>query len=321
MSAARRRSSIDRRPRREPSSPMFTVVALPDTQKYSQSFPEVFTCQTRWIKEHRDEHNIVYVVHEGDIVQHSESEVEWSAANASMSLLDGVVPYTFSVGNHDMANGGDTDDRETSVNVFNSYFPVGRYCSEAWYGGSMDGGNENCFAFFEACGMRFMVISLEMAPRDEVLRWGNEVVSAHSDRRVIVATHIYMNAGDARVGKDSPWDPRGYRIAQAEGNDGDDIWRKLVSLHPNIFLVLSGHIGESGVGRLTSMGEPGNSVHQLVANYQKQPNGGNGWLRLMRFLPAESRISVSTFSPYLDAFKLDAANGFELDYPMPSGLT
>ena len=133
-------------------------------------------------------------------------------------------------------------------------------------------------------------------------------------------THIYMGAGDARVGKGSLWDPRGYRIAKADGNDGDDVWRRLVSLHPNIFLVLSGHIGEPGVGRLTSRGEWGNSVHQLVANYQKLPNGGDGWLRLMRFLPVESSISVSTYSPYLDNFKLDAANSFELDYPMLSGF-
>ena len=46
----------------------FTVVALPDTQFYSESYPATFKAQTQWIVDNRVAENIVYVAHEGDIV-------------------------------------------------------------------------------------------------------------------------------------------------------------------------------------------------------------------------------------------------------------
>jgi len=45
-------------------------------------------------------------------------------------------------------------------------------------------------------------------------------------------------------------------------------------------------------------------------------NGGNGYLRIMRFSPANNKIFVETYSPMLEAYLTDAANEFELDYDM-----
>ena len=41
---------------------------MPDTQHYSESFPAIFTSQTQWIVDNKDARNIVFVTHEGDIV-------------------------------------------------------------------------------------------------------------------------------------------------------------------------------------------------------------------------------------------------------------
>jgi hypothetical protein len=78
---------------RKAVAPEFTIIALPDTQHYSEQFPAVFTSQTRWIVDNKVARNIVFVTHEGDVVQNYNLTSEWQAANASMSLLDGVVPY------------------------------------------------------------------------------------------------------------------------------------------------------------------------------------------------------------------------------------
>src|SRR4029079_1748115 len=78
----------------------FTLVALPDTQYYSAGYPSTFTSQTQWILNNRLSKNIVYVLHEGDLVD-SDSAVQWSNANNSLSLLDGIVPYALVPGNHD----------------------------------------------------------------------------------------------------------------------------------------------------------------------------------------------------------------------------
>jgi len=50
--------------------------------------------------------------------------------------------------------------------------------------------------------------------------------------------------------------------------------------------------------------------------------GGEGaWLRIMKFVPAENKIYVSTFSPTRDAFLNDPENMFELHYDMSEAAT
>src|SRR6185436_1311861 len=44
--------------------------------------------------------------------------------------------------------------------------------------------------------------------------------------------------------------------------------------------------------------------------------GGNGWLRLMKFSPANNTISVKTYSPTLNQYETDANSQFTLSYNM-----
>lgn len=72
----------------------FTVVLLPDTQFYSEKYPDAYVAQTLWIRQRRKDDNIKFVIHLGDIVQTSTQKPEWENANRAMQLLDGVVPYS-----------------------------------------------------------------------------------------------------------------------------------------------------------------------------------------------------------------------------------
>ena len=49
----------------------FSLVLLPDTQNYTREIygatRDIFTAQTQWIVDHKDELNIAFVLHEGDI--------------------------------------------------------------------------------------------------------------------------------------------------------------------------------------------------------------------------------------------------------------
>ena len=69
---------------------------------------------------------------------------------------------------------------------------------------------------------------------------------------------------------------------------------ELVSKHENFELVFSGHIGGDGTGRMTSVGDAGNVVHQMLIDTQFEENGGNGWFRLVEFLNDKPR---SVFAP------------------------
>ena len=165
---------------------------------------------------------------------------------------------------------------------------------------------DNNYCFLEAAGMKFRVISLEFAPRDETLEWAAEVARKHADHRIIVATHCYMrpNGRDTRCATD-------YKV---EGNSGEQMWRKLIRKQPNIFLVASGHV--LGVGLQESTNDAGGKVIEMLTDYQGLPNGGDGWLRTLRFVPAENKIYVKAYSPLLKETKEDAKHTFTLDYEM-----
>ena len=45
---------------------------------------------------------IELAIHIDDIVNERDSHSQWTTAKNSMKLLDGVVPYVFSAGNHDV---------------------------------------------------------------------------------------------------------------------------------------------------------------------------------------------------------------------------
>ena len=87
----------------------FSIIVLPDTQYYSESYPWIFENQTNWTKENKESLNIVFVTHLGDIVDHWWEVDEYENANSSLRILDEVVPYGVLPGNHDGAEeGGET---------------------------------------------------------------------------------------------------------------------------------------------------------------------------------------------------------------------
>ena len=93
-------------------------------------------------------------------------------------------------------------------------------------------------------------------------------------------------------------------------NDAQEMWDKLIAKQPTIRFVLCGHMHAQA--RLTSERAAGPPVHQLLADYQAEPLGGGGYLRLLTFQP-DGRVSVRTYSPYYDQYRTEEENDFVLD--------
>lgn len=299
----------------------FTIAVLPDTQFYCDTrlklsakwgngdLRRYFFSQTEWVRDNQERLNIAFLVHEGDIVQADAAE-EWEIARKAMCILDGKVPYCMCLGNHDM--GFEKADNQYGGNIgvnrntlFNDYFPRNKFAQRREFGGTYHPErHDNSWYHFEAAGMKFLVISLECKPRDEVLTWANEVVSEHPEHRVIVLTHAYMNARKSR-------NTGGMTAA---GNTGEQTWKKLVSKHKNIFMVLCGH--HAGEAVRTDAGDHGNPVHQILSDYQHLNHGGESWLRYMVFKPSINKISIYTYNPTLDQFREGSSSRFDLDYSM-----
>jgi len=161
---------------------------------------------------------------------------------------------------------------------------------------------------------------LEFGPRDVVLTWANEVVAAHPERRVIVLTHAHLYPDDTLQG--AP-EHQGNPTANGRQNNGTHVWEKLLRRHANIAFVFNGHSvilpnagvpgQEDQVGRLVGVGDAGNRIFQIAADYQSRPLGGGGFMRIVRFFPDRDAFSVHTYSPYLEQHLTDEPNQFEYD--------
>lgn len=300
----------------------WTLAILPDTQVYSRAYPQHYEAQTRWIVDHAKSHNIKYVLHEGDITDNNVTE-QWDNAAKAMKLLDGKVPYAIVPGNHDYGPNGNSADR-TTMFTEERYFGVGSPNSQQpSLGGFFEpDSTTNSYHTFEANGRKWLVIGLEWAPRDEVVAWADKIATAHPDHAIILVTHAYMYNDDTRYdwatkGSKQSWNPHKYGVAKLAGetvNDGEELWRKLVSKHPNFRFVFNGHVLKDGTGRLTSTGQHGNTVHQILANYQFKKEGGQGDMRLLEFLQDGKTVEVRTYSPVLDRYDTAEDQEFKLEY-------
>ncbi|MHC4180046.1 MAG: metallophosphoesterase, partial [Planctomycetota bacterium] len=295
----------------------FTIVLLPDTQRYSQTYPDLYAAQTQWIKDNRNSHNIQYVLHLGDIVNNNNA-AQWNNAKAAMSILDEFVPYAMAPGNHDYSS-----NRSTMFNLDTYFGPNSAYVTEQpTFGGVYETGKtDNSYHTFSAGGTDWLVLALEFGPRDDVVDWANQVVADHPDHQAMLVTHAYMYYTEVRYdwatyGTAQSWNPHNYSsMANLPGgvNDGQELWDDLVSQHENFAFTFNGHVLSDGTGYLGSLGAGGNVVHQMLANYQMITSGGNGYMRLLEFLPDGETVQVRTYSPVTDAYDDDFDQHFTLN--------
>lgn len=293
-----------------PAQGEFCLIAVPDTQRYAAYFPEIFLAQFRWIRDSLRALNVKYVVHVGDVVEQNEDE-EWRVADDAFKLLDGLVPYTVVPGNHDLDRAALKAGLRATTR-FNAVFSPKRFAGRRWYGGHKGVTGDNSFGYFEADGRQFVVLGLEYGPTDETLAWARSLVSNFDNLKVILVTHCYMYDDDTRVGAGDKYNPR---EQFPEWNDGEQIWDKLVRKNAAFVMVLSGHIKGDGTGMLVSSTDEGSPVLQMLSNYQFLPHGGEGWLRILKFLPREGKLEVYTYSPWLDRFREEPDQHFTASVP------
>jgi hypothetical protein len=267
----------------------FTVIVLPDTQNESQYYPAVFNSQTQWIVNNQDTSNIVFVTHVGDIVNNCSSTTEWNNADAAMDLLDPAeTPYSVLPGNHDIGTGS----------LYETYFGVSRFSSKSWYGGHYGSDNFNNYSLFSAGGMDFIVINLQYSSTSAMLDWADALLKTYSARRGIVVQHDILNINNS-------WYNQAPYTALKD--------------NPNLFLMLCGHMhsASDGAAYRAELGDDGHTIHIMLADYQDYPNGGNGYLRILRFSPADDNIYATTYSPYTSTSITTSPDQMEMGYDMP----
>lgn len=290
----------------------FTLVGLPDTQYYTTlaGGSATFNAQTQWIVDNRVARNVAYVTHYGDIVESGDNggdPAQWLVADGAMDRLDDPVgtglpegiPFGMTVGNHDQSPSGDAAGTTT---FYNQYFGESRFGGRGYYGGHYGANNDNHFDLFSASGLDFIVVHMEYdtAPDAPVLAWADSLLAHYGTRHGIVVVHSLIGTGNPGT-----WSAQGTAVYNALRD------------RPNLFLMLCGHV--AGEGQRVDTFE-GHTVYTLLADYQSRANGGDGWLRLMEFSPANNEIRVRTYSPTLDQWETDANSQFTLPFAMTTSV-
>lgn len=292
------------------SKSYFSVIVLPNTQVYLKNRPDIFKKQIEWVNENLDTLNIKFVVNTGNLVDTGSSINQWNIANKNINMLD--VPYLFVPGDHDY-NG---DPRLRDRTNFDTFFNYTRFNNDSWYGGHYpSNGNENSYGLFSSTAGDFLVMGLDICPTDDVLTWADNTINANGNKKIILITNSYLSEMGDRIAAGKPSSCTNIGIV---GNDGEDIWNKLVSMHQNIVLVLSGHRPGAAQKIDTINGYP---INQILQNYQEMSNGGNGYLRIFTFMPDVHMIDVRTYSPYVNQYDTSSANQFSVAYKDSSNGT
>jgi hypothetical protein len=314
----------------------FTIVVLPDTQYYTRHATptrNVFLGQTRWIRNHRTALNIPIVLHEGDVVDDECSAAQWRIASVAMHELDGLIPYAIAPGNHDVLPAGHTcgviasaSTREDSSHFdAPGHFPPSRMRATQpthWVGTSAPGHAGTSARTVDIGGTQLLILTLPFGPSAHDVAWAGSIAARFAKRTAILVTHDYLAADGSLRGSR----PGQKYLPIGPGElTGRQIHDRLVVRHPNIRLVLNGHVEQCettpneapcqrhGVAGRTSERRAGGSlVVSLLADYQVMPGGGAGYLRLLRVHPDAHTIDVRTYSPSRHRYLNDPRNRFTL---------
>ena len=346
----------------------FTIAHLTDTQYLSEGaveqetpeerakWKEAYTSITQWIADNASDRKIAFAAHTGDIIENLHSSTnfsqayidnareEFKVASDAQQILDaaGVVNSVLP-GNHDNRYGTETGPEA----MYNDYFGPDRYQTlssvpdtdwatyDASYHPWRPGDNSNSFNLFTASGLDFVAVNLGFGVDAEEIAWANSVLEQYQDRNAIVQTHAHTTPST------NP-DGRGGALSY----DGNAVRNQVAAKNPNVFLVLSGHEHGVNIEVVRNLGQEGNNVVELLADYQfytvptddlglTQIGGynpgtrlqfGSSFFRLLQIDVDRAEMSVDTYSALLDNFGAteyddgQRYNGQEDDFKLPVQL-
>lgn len=280
----------------------YSFAVVGDIQIVNRDYPQYLDGIYDWIIDNADDYNTKFVFGLGDITDKN-TDAEWERGEAAIGKLSGVLPYSIVRGNHD------------TQEQFSKYFTYSEYGNQA--SGTFDETMLNTYYKFNVGDMKYLALNLDFGAHDDVLSWANQVVSANSDRNVIVVTHGYLYRDGTTLDVNDPGKPTKY---DASANNGDDIWNEFIKKHENITMVLCGHIPCESIITSQVTGEKGNTVTQVLIDPQETDvkEGGTGLVAMLHFSEDGKNVQVRYYSTAKKAyFMTDNQCSFTLDVIEP----
>lgn len=299
---------VNNDPEFDPTNPEFTIASIPDTQVESLSATnQLFQDRIKWLNDNKKEINLAYTSQVGDTTNWG-----WLAPQQFKPIKEGInvleannMMYGFARGNHDTAavghdgipgsrgyggsayvNNPECKEKlgpvacDTTKLVRNTVAANQNFPTDGLKGlkGKYDG--DNFYQTFTAGNKKWMMITLEVWQRPQVIEWANKVVKDNPDHNVIIQTHAYLNGNGT--------------IQQNNGGYGSQspqyLYDNLVKKYSNIKMVLSGHVGTANYR--VDTGQNGNKIVSYVHNgFNTQDNP----TRLIKINTQTNTITTSIY--------------------------
>jgi hypothetical protein len=309
----------------------YEIDVFPDLQveSYQGADTAVLGSMFNWVVNNRNTENIKAVLQVGDLTQDATAS-QFTRIDSNYDKFDAMpapqLPYLAVPGNHDFDGGGVSGGR--FFTVYNTYMGPNRFSGKTFYGHSLNGSNDNYYIKFKAGADSILVLGLEFLPRTTTLTWAQSVLDSFPSYKVMVVTHAHITAYGEKAMDTSKFSTNWYGMVA--DNDGQDVWNNFIRRNKQIAFVFNGHyisvttsaaqalantnLGLPAVKQITQAGLNGNTVYQILCNYQTDSLGGNGYFMRMKFKPRTGKVVVSFYSAYLNRYDARFPS-YTLDYP------
>ena len=304
-------------------TPSYAFAAIGDTQKttYREAITNAITTPTaensatyrmyKWLVDNKTSRNIQLVMGMGDITD-ANLAPEWALMQQAVAQMDTAgMNYTLIRGNHDSYTNTKEGYTGLGDTGFDTYFGKNAtgsayYKQVSDHGGFYDTNSvRNTYRKLTVGNTKWLIICLDYRASNSVMTWAGNLCASNPDHKVIITTHIYLNAEG---------EPISYGGLSDSPNNGDDKWNKLASQYANVEMVLSGHIGSERLVTTQVKGVNGNTVTQMLIDSQDSDGslGGCGYVALYRFNADGSEFYTEYYSVEKDRYLL-TANQFYVD--------
>jgi hypothetical protein len=187
-------------------------------------------------------------------------------------------------GNHDWSSG------------YNAALDVKEYTDQ--FDGFYKQTPANSYRLFDVANDKYLLLTLDFGASDDILNWANSLIRRHSDRRVIVTTHGYLDHHG------EPLTDETASFGTHMTNNGVELWEKCFSKHKNMFLIASGHDAAENVQYTLKKGEKGNTVINILTDPQGfDENIPSGLILLLNFSSDGKTFSIEYFSTIQKMYK------------------
>ena len=257
-------------PSPSPAPTPFSIAWIPDTQKLSYHRPETLKALGTEIVSRRETDAIIGVVHTGDIVDNGWKAWQWDNFDCCLNVIrDAGLPFWPVAGNHDLG---------ISALKYGAYLE--RPFLAALPDGQTYGGGKLFYVVLNEGGIELLLLGIGWdGARDAgELTWVHGVLDEYADTPCILMTHGYAAHP-------------GMLLSYCT-----DLEEQIVAAHPNIRLVLCGHM-HGFFSDAYAYDDDGDGVFDRTVNVLMLDNQDSAFLwRTLTFDPVSRAVTVRTFA-------------------------